>query len=249
MTIHYVCVATESKLYFPYLKQLVPDLVVLGMNKKWKGFIMKYELLIKYLKTLNDNDIVCFIDAYDVLPTKNITHLEKQFVKFSNKHPKIKMIVGGGVIKGKIQKICNDIIFDNSIINSGTYIGYAKNILHVLLEIMKQPKINDDQIELIKYTKNNPNDIFIDIDNNFFLTKSTPLQQVNLEDNIECSFIHANGNGLLEDFLLEHHNIHTDVIIRSSNFIKHCISIKKKINIYIKTASRRLFQKKKNNES
>ena len=34
--IHYVCVATESKLYFPYLKQLIPELVVLVMNMKWK---------------------------------------------------------------------------------------------------------------------------------------------------------------------------------------------------------------------
>lgn len=70
--IHYVCVATKSKLYFPYLKQLLPELTVLGMGTKWKGFIMKYELLGEYLKILNnDNDIVCFIDAYDILPTKN----------------------------------------------------------------------------------------------------------------------------------------------------------------------------------
>ena len=234
MTIHYVCVATESKLYFPYLKRLLPDLVVLGMNKKWEGFIMKYKLLIKYLKKLKDNDIVCFVDAYDVLPTKNIIHLEKQFVKFSKKNPKIKMIVGGGIITSKIQKICNDFIFDNNVINSGTYIGYANNILYVLLEIMKKTNICDDQVELIKYAQNNPNDIFIDDDADFFFTKSTPLQQLKLVDNAKCSFIHANGNGLLEDFLLEHHNINTGVNIRLSNFIEHNISINKKINTYIK---------------
>ena len=75
---------------------MLPELVVLGMGMKWKGLIMKYDLMIKYLKTLNDDDIVCFIDAYDVLPTKNIVKLEKKFVKFSEKHSKVKMVVGGG---------------------------------------------------------------------------------------------------------------------------------------------------------
>ena len=50
---------------------------------------------------------------------------------------------------------------------------------------------------------------------------------------MKCSFIHANGNGLLEDFLLEHHNINIDIIIRLLNFIEHNIIITKKINIYI----------------
>lgn len=54
---------------------------------------MKYELFIDYLNKLNGDDIVCFIDAYDVLPTKNIINLETEFISFSQKHPKIKMIV------------------------------------------------------------------------------------------------------------------------------------------------------------
>ena len=51
---------------------------------------------------------------------------------------------------------------------------------------------------------------------------------------MKCSFIHANGNGLLEVFLLEHHNINIDIVIRILNFIEHTIVVNKKINIYIK---------------
>ena len=90
----YVCVATESKLYLPYLQKLIPNLIILGLNTKWKGVITKYKLFRKYLNSVEDDRIVVFIDAYDVLPTKNIDKLEKQFINFSIKNPDVKMIVG-----------------------------------------------------------------------------------------------------------------------------------------------------------
>jgi hypothetical protein len=231
--IHYVCVATESKLYFPYLKKLIPDLVVLGMGMKWTDYSLKYYLLIKYLKTLNNYDIVCFLDAFDVLPTKNIVKLEGQFINFSKKHPYVKIIVGRGIITNPIQKIGNDIIFCNSKLNSGTYIGYAKDILYVLSTIIKKPNICDDQVEMIKYSEQNPNDIYIDNNNDFFCVVSTPLQQVTLNGNNKCSFIHANGNGCLEDFLEEHHNIRCSLDVRNQNYIIHIQSILSKIKIYL----------------
>jgi len=232
--IHYVCVATESKLYFPYLKQLLPELVVLGMGMKWKGYIMKYELLITYVETLKPDDIVCFIDAYDVLPTKNIDNLEKQFVKFSNSHPDVKMVVGGGEIPNKLQKICNDLVFENSKLNSGTYIGYVKNIKHILSYILQQSNIYDDQVELVKYANQKPNDIYIDTNNDFFCVVSKPLQQVSINGNETCSFIHANGNGCLEDFLLEHHKIVCDSNTKISNYMIHSNELTGKIHNYSK---------------
>ena len=231
--IHYVCVATESKLYFPYIKQLLPDLVVLGMGMKWTDYSLKYDLLIKYLNTLNDDDIVCCIDAYDVLPTKNIVNLEEQFIEFSKTHQNSKIIVGGGVIINPIQQICNDIIFGKSSINAGTYIGYAKNILYVWSHILRN-KIIDDQVELIKYSKQNPNDIYIDNNSDFFCVVSTPLQPVMLNGNDKCSFIHANGNGCLEDFLKEHHNINCGLDVRLNNYIIHSQAMSSKVQTYIK---------------
>jgi hypothetical protein len=233
--IHYVCVATESKLYFPYLKQLIPDLVVLGMNMKWTGFIMKYDLLVNYLKTLNDSDIVCFIDAYDVLPTKNIIQLETQFINFSNENPDVKMIVGGQTKLNEIQQQFSNVYFKGSNINSGTYIGYVKNILFVLSSILKKKNICDDQLELIKYAKKNTNDIFVDSNNNFFGVISTPLQQVKLNNN-NCSFVHANGNGLLEDFLAEHHNIHCKLEDRVKNYMIHVKTTCSKVEQYFREA-------------
>ena len=74
-------------------------------------------------------------------------------------------------------------------------------------------------------------DIFIDDDADFFFTKSTPLQQLKLVDNAKCSFIHANGNGCLEDFLLEHHDIYVDLKTRIANYTIHLNTIIKKVKI------------------
>jgi len=232
--IHYICVATKSKLYFPYLKQLIPQLVVLGMGMKWTNYSLKIKLLMEYLETLKDDDIVCFIDAYDVLPTNNIVKLERQFVKFINKNSEVKMIVGGGVIKNRIQKIGNDLVFEKSPINSGTYIGYVKQIKHIWSIVLEKTNISDDQVELIKYAKKNPKDIYIDSRNDFFCVVSKPLKQVNLNGNKKCSFIHANGNGCLEDFLLEHHDIYVDLKTRIANYTIHLNTIIKKVKIYTK---------------
>jgi hypothetical protein len=232
--IHYVCIATQNKLYLPYLKHLIPNLVVLGMNMKWDGYKMKFALLTEYLKTLDNNDIVCFLDAYDVLPTKNIVDLEKQFIKFSKKKPNVKMIVGGGKIPNRVQTLFNNIIFDNSSINSGTYIGYVKNIMSILLKILKQPNLYDDQIGLIKYSKKHKSHIYIDSKSKFFYVISTPLRQVNLSENTKCSFIHANGNGLMEDFLKEYHSIDISWKYRIFYFIEHLKNIYLKIIMYIK---------------
>ena len=243
--IHYVCVATESKNYFPYLKKLIPELVVLGMGMKWKGFIMKYTLLKKYLETVNDNDVVCFIDAYDVLPTKNIVNLEKQFKDFSKKHPEIKMIVGYEKNESKLPDYLADCLADMYFdtvkgyrINSGQFIGYVKNIKHIISSILlnikkyqtKQSEL-DDQIELIKYIKEHKSDFFIDKKRHFFNIITTPLEQIK-NTNKMCSFIHANVNGLLEDFLLEHHKIDVNQTDRTSNFIDNTTSLCKKIYMY-----------------
>lgn len=83
--IYYIRIATENKFYLPYLNQLIPNLIILGMNMKWEGYIMKPKLVNKYLKTLNNNDIVCVIDAYDILPTKNIINLKKNLLIFVKK--------------------------------------------------------------------------------------------------------------------------------------------------------------------
>ena len=43
-------------------------LQVLGWGTPWTGFSMRYPLLRQFLESVPDEDVVCHVDAYDVLP-------------------------------------------------------------------------------------------------------------------------------------------------------------------------------------
>lgn len=241
--LHYVCIATENKFYLPYLKKLIPNLVILGMNTNWEGYMMKPKLVNEYLKTLNNNDIVCVIDAYDILPTKNIVNLEKKFIDFCKNNPKVKMIVGS-------EKHNNNIIvkffnifkeFEGYIINAGQMIGYVKNIKHYYTYILSLPKTylennhNDDQVILTDYALqlNNKNKIYIDKKKIFFHVSSALLQNITIPNSDVC-FVHAAYNGLMDDFLQEHHNIHLNMKEKSTIYNDHIKQIFKKTIYYTK---------------
>jgi hypothetical protein len=232
--IHYVCVATENKLYLPYLKQLIPDLVILGMGIKWKGFVMKIELMIDYLKTLNENDIVCVIDAYDLLPTKNIIHLEDRFNEFMKKNPNVKMVIGcdksNNILFNMVCSMLFDNINGNSRLNGGQYIGYVKNISYIL-NSFNLTTLKDDQVELTTYANNNPDFIYIDNVKHFFNVQANPLIQA--KNNYDSCFLHANANGQLEDFLLEEHNIIVPLNIKTQNYIINIEGLCKKFKLYL----------------
>lgn len=236
--IHYLTVATEEKLYLPYLKQLLPELIILGMNTKWEGFITKYRLVIKYLNELNENDIVCFMDAYDVLPTKNIINLENQFNLFMKNHKNIKMIIGYDLVDNIFLENMEQKWFgtiNNDRLNSGNYIGYVKNIHRILSYILDQnPNMEDDQLEITNYAKRFPGEIYIDKGKNFFNVITKPLESIKVNDiDYEYSFIHANGNGFLNDFLYDYHNIVINPVDNINITFNHYVAFAKKCNIYM----------------
>ena len=85
--LYIVTVATESKFYFPYLikscKNNGVQLKILAYGEKWKGFNWRFKLVLDYLKSLNGNDIVCFVDGYDVICTRNLKTLPNIFLNLS----------------------------------------------------------------------------------------------------------------------------------------------------------------------
>ena len=95
-----------------------------------------------------------------------------------------------------------------------------------------------DQIELTKYTNKFKNDIYIDNDNVCFYVKSRPLKQVVLPTTVLNSagagpaFIHANGNGFLDDFLFNEHSIRISIKERILHFIENLRGALRKVIIY-----------------
>lgn len=248
--IFYVCIATENKFYLPYLKKLIPNLVILGMNMEWKGYMMKPKLVYEYLKTLNSNDIVCIIDAYDILPTKNISNLENKFIIFLKKNPDVKLIVGSEIHDSIIKKTFSNIIYkshEGYIINAGQMIGYVKHVSKYFKYILSLPKSyleknnNDDQIILTNYANalTNKNEIYIDKNKYFFHVNSNQLQQITVPNSDVC-FVHAALNGLMDDFLLQHHNIRITEKDKSNIYKEHLKYIIKKQFYYFNIIKKKI---------
>jgi hypothetical protein len=244
MVVKYVCVATDKKLYLPYLQELLPELVVLGLNTPWRGFITKYKLLQIYLSPkecspsneISDDDLICFLDAYDVLPTKQLSQFENKVRAFLAAQPDVKLIVGYDKVDNPIHEyLCQEIfgLVDTKRLNSGQFIGTAKHIREMINHIFETTtNFQTDQIELTKYANEFREAVHIDEAQTFFYVKSRPLQQVHLPLTSTCAFIHANGNGFLEDFLSIEHSIHVGFKERFQHYITNIQGLFRKIVIY-----------------
>jgi hypothetical protein len=223
--LHIVTVATSSEYYFPYLiescKRNGKELAVLGYGEKWKGFVWKFSLMLEYLKKLDKNDIVCFIDGYDVICTRNLNDLKDEFLKIKS-NTNCKIIVGHDkIIKDTlfhyfnyITNINNFGLCNNISINTGTYIGYVDDLIDILEKIYNlDPTYSaDDQKLLIKYCNIiNNNDIFIDIDNKIFLTLNKPFAEIDnlieinnneiIYNNNKPFFLHGPGQTYLDNII------------------------------------------------
>jgi len=168
-----VTVATHSERYFPFLlescKRHSADLVVLGWEEKWGGFMMKVRLMKDYLSTLERDEVVCFIDAYDVILLKPLDVLEQRF-RATGADVAVSMMCqyswwvqlitrfGFGLCRRKP-------------INAGTYVGFAGTLLDMMVNMCDVNDCSDteldDQILLTRYCEAHA-DIYIDVRSDMF---------------------------------------------------------------------------------
>ena len=219
--LHIITVATHAQYYFPYLVESIKkngnNLKVVGFNEKWGGFNWRLKKMISYLDSLKSNDIICFLDGYDVLCLRNLAELNSKFIELKNKY-NCKIITGYDNVQPKVYSIFTSMYFgkcDNKLLNAGTYIGYTKDIIIILNNILKLNKDDaaDDQILMTKYCNLNKNEIYIDINNEIFLTINSPLQDLSKIVEIDNNklkynnqypfFIHAPGSGYLDNILVK----------------------------------------------
>lgn len=219
--LHIVTVATEPKYYFHYLvescKRHGKELTVLGFGEKWTGFNMKFRLMIDYLQQLPETDIVCFIDGYDVLCVRDLNDFKDEFIRIK-KETGCKIMVAEDKIDKEVFYSLISLIFGsckNKNINSGTYVGFVKDILYALKNIRETNNNDkeDDQILLTRYCKINPDNIYIDSKSELFFTKPSPFSEI--ENSLKISnkdvyyknnkpfFIHAPAAGYLDSLIIK----------------------------------------------
>ena len=222
MKLHILTVADKSKYYYPYLVESVKrnnnNIITLGFNKKWSGFNTKFKLMYEALNELNENDIACFVDGFDVICVRNLDELSNVFLEIKERE-KCSIIAGHDNVRNIFTRITASLYFTkkigSTIINSGTYIGYVKDIKKFLSFVLSldNDELADDQILMNTYSKLHPNEIYIDIHTEIFLTIVRPLQSIKkfteIKDNIVYSnnnkpfFIHSAGSGYMNEILAE----------------------------------------------
>jgi len=247
MKTHIITVATNSELYFPYLvdsckKNGIP-LTVLGYGEKWSGFSFKFDKIIQYLKKLDPNDIVCFIDGYDVICVRDLREITDVFLQLK-KRTNCKIVVAENkIITNNIYYFClsinEKIVFDkckNKFLNTGQYIGHVKDILYVLEQVYTGDNTLDDQKIMVQYCKSNPNDIYIDLKNELLLTIDRPFDSIHpyltvknnkiYHKNNRPFFIHGNGHTFLDSTLslIGYKNVNIDNILYKKYKFKYFIS-------------------------
>lgn len=198
-----VTVATSPDGYYKWLKQSCDryktELITLGMNEKWLGYNWKLLKMKKYLEQLDDNEIVMFVDAYDVILLDDTSKLEQKFIESDKK-----IVVG---CENNDNKTLGHLIFDkcnNKPLNSGTYIGYVKYLKQMLKDIIEKnndPSL-DDQKLMIKYCKKN-NIIHIDCEQEYFKVQVMGiLEDVDFDLEKNKSFVlHAPRNTRMEKII------------------------------------------------
>jgi hypothetical protein len=216
--LHIVTVSTGSKYYFPYLiescKRQGKDLEVIGHGEKWQGFNWRYKKMMEYLKERKPNDIVCVVDGYDVICTRNLNEMKKVFLDIKER-TKCKMVVA----HEKLFFINNlgNYYFShckNLSLNAGTYIAHAKDMLSIVKKIYDlNPKDDaDDQVLLTKFCQSSAKDIYIDVKGELFLTISHSLHDLEqhitykkdsvVYNGVRPFFIHAPGFGYLDNIIV-----------------------------------------------
>ena len=181
------------------------DLIAYG--KKWEGYDMKINELYNYLKTLNENDIVCFFDAYDVLFCNSQEKLKSMFLELEEDH---NIIIGcheppGRVIDYYMNNIYN---YDYSskiptkykYLCSGTIIGRAKYLKQALE--LHDTKYADDQVFWnYLYREHEELKIELDYKNKLFFTSSPPKNIINFVTNYSNNDdLEFNGKNIINKY-------------------------------------------------
>ena len=172
-------VVTHEDAYFPYLllscKRYNTCLDVVGWGEEWKGFRWRLEKMLGYLQSLDDHEVVCFVDGHDVILLRPLEEMEELF-RVLTRINGVRIVVGAegnylasalGTCRGKVMCM-------------GTIMGFVSDLvvfIESIIESSKDRQIEDDQIIVNEMCKQSVGELFssrhaiyTDTSSLFFLT-------------------------------------------------------------------------------
>lgn len=171
-SIYFVTIGSdETKIEYLKKSAEIKNIDIKYIIIKWTGFVNKIKYMIDFMKDYNDDDIICFIDAYDVI-VSNIENIYKNFINYN-----CNIVFSSECIcfpYSNIERYKNINSKTNfKYLNSGGYIGYKKNIYQMLTstkleEITMLCKNGGDQNFFTQYYLNNQINIKLDTNQEIF---------------------------------------------------------------------------------
>ena len=163
MAVHVVTAANKSDGYYEILKESCVrngcELTTLGFGEKWGGYVWKYTKMRGYLKTIKLDDIVVFVDGFDVVMTEHIDIVMKKYKTFE------KDIVLSVAYECEYYKLITKRVYkfvkyngNEYSINTGLYIGKCGTLLK-MYDLIDQThgfeNYNEDQLLMTVFLNNN----------------------------------------------------------------------------------------------
>ena len=164
----YFLALTES------LKRYNYDLIVLGQGDKWYGLLQKLVSLKNYLSENQSNEVICFVDAYDVIFLDNPKKLEQWFLKQDSNKVYFSATRDNFTTRQVFSKIASqdrNKIFNR--LNSGCFIGFRDVIYNLLCDLDKEYDFsnlqqNDQEIVSKYYSSKKFSNITLDCSSEVF---------------------------------------------------------------------------------
>lgn len=214
-----VCIATDSKGYFPALQSVCArngvELVTLGFGQRWRGFSWRWSLLEQYLKTLDPGELVVHVDAYDVLmvPGRTAQEIQRRFAKASR--GKDVMLSVEALPPNAALRYAYTRMFDqcqSTHVNGGCYAGKAGGLLEMIGFLRVTFAFGDDDDDQRMFARMCATPFFkdkcaLDVDSLIF-TNVWAQGKVAWDSSTarDTVFVHAPGNGDMTG-VLDYYNI------------------------------------------
>lgn len=185
----FATVATHNSGYMDQMlessKKYNIDVDLIAYGKKWEGYHMKIKELQKYLENIDDDEIVCFFDAYDVLFCGSQEKLKTSFLTMEKDN---NIIIGcherPGVIIDYYMKNIYDYDLTDEIptkykyLCSGTIMSRAK-WMKKALSYHTDDFVDDQVYWYYLYHEKKDLKIRLDYENKLFYTSSPPKNIIN----------------------------------------------------------------------
>lgn len=184
------------------------DVIVLGMGKKWNGFMDKPIAVFKYIQELNENDIVVVLDGFDTIIKRDPDLAINKFVQMNIQHvlvSKENYMFMGKYFQQRFFGVCEK--NNNLIANAGMLMGYVKHLKQLYQKMInyhfENPNLKGDDMRILNkicqydlYTIDASENIFANVVGNIFAKADS----LSVEKASFVSFPARSDQGIIEKF-------------------------------------------------